>query len=193
LYAGTDEGKVWGTRDGGLTWNDLSSGLAPGRWVSRVVAGAFDEGTVYVAQNGYRDDEFTPYLWRSTDYGKTWESLAAGLPAEPVNTGREDAKARHLLYVGTDMGALVSLDSGKTWTALAAGLPHVPVHDLAVHPREGDLVLATHGRSVYVAEAAPLRRLSADVMGKAVFAFPIKAAPGDPSRGYGEHPWITSP
>src|SRR5262249_51244372 len=72
-----------------------------------------------------------------------------------------------------------------------AGLPHVPVHDLQVHPREGDLVLATHGRSVYVAEAAPLRKLTPEVMGKAVHAFPIKSVPGDPNRGYGEHPWIT--
>ena len=193
LYAGTDEGKVWGTRDGGLSWTDLSSGLAPGRWVGRVVASSFDEGTVYVTQSGYRDDEFAPYVFRSTDFGRTWESLAAGLPAEPVNTIREDPKARPLLYVGTDMGVFVSLDSGKTWTAMASGLPHVPVHDLQVQPREGDLVLATHGRSVYLTEAAPLRKLTPDVMARAVFAFPIKSAPGDPGRGYGEHPWITWP
>jgi len=193
LYAGTDEGKVWLTRDGGLNWSDLSGGLAPGRWVTRVVTSSFDEGTVYVSQSGYRDDEFTPYVFRSTDYGKTWESLAAGLPTEPVNTVREDPKAKNLLYVGTDMGVFVSLDSGKTWTAMAGGLPHVPVHDLQVHPREGDLVLATHGRSVYLTEAAPLRKLTPDVMGKAVFAFPVKDVPGDPGRGYGEHPWITWP
>jgi hypothetical protein len=132
-------------------------------------------------------------VFRSTDYGATWESLAAGLPPEPVNTVREDPKAKNLLYVGTDMGVFVSLDSGKTWTAMAGGLPHVPVHDLQVHPREGDLVLATHGRSVYLTEAAPLRKLTPEVMGKAVFAFPIKDVPGDPSRGYGEHPWITWP
>ena len=193
LYAGTDEGKVWLTRDGGLNWTDLSSGLAPGRWVTRVVASSFDEGTVYVSQNGYRDDEFSPYVFRSTDYGKTWQSLAAGLPAEPVNTVREDPKAKNLLYVGTDMGVFVSLDSGQTWMAMAGGLPHVPVHDLQVHPREGDLVLATHGRSVYLTEAAPLRKLTPEVMGKAVFVFPIKDVPGNPSRGYGEHPWITWP
>jgi photosystem II stability/assembly factor-like uncharacterized protein len=138
--------------------------------VTRVVASSFDEGTVYVSQSGYRDDEFTAYLFRSTDFGKTWESLAAGLPAEPVNTVREDPKAKNLLYVGTDMGVFVSLDSGKTWTAMAGGLPHVPVHDLQVQPREGDLVLATHGRSVYLTEAAPLRKLTPEVMGKAVFA-----------------------
>lgn len=193
LYAGTDDGKVWGTRDAGITWSDLTAGLAPGRWVTRVVASAHDEGTVYVSQNGYRDDDFAPYVFRSTDYGRTWESLAAGLPAEPVNTVREDAKGKNLLYVGTDAGAFVSLDRGQAWTALLGGLPHVPVHDLAVHPREGDLVLATHGQSVYVADAAPLRALTPEVMAKPLHAFKVKKVPGDWSRGYGEHPWITWP
>jgi photosystem II stability/assembly factor-like uncharacterized protein len=191
LWAGTDEGKVWGTRDGGATWTDLSAGLAPGRWVTRVAASAFEEGTVYVSQSGYRNDEFAPYVWRSSDYGRTWESLAAGLPAEPVNTVREDPRARHLLYVGTDVGAFVSLDQGRTWHVLTGGLPRVPVHDLLVHPREGDLVVATHGRSVFVAEAAPLRRLTPAQMGKPLVALPVKDAEANPRRGYGEHPYIT--
>ncbi len=112
IYAGTDEGKVWGTRDGGATWTDLSKGLARDRWVTRVLASSFDEGTVYATQSGYRNDEFAPYVFRSTDYGKTWQSLAAGLPAEPVNVIREDPKAKHLLYLGTDSGVFVSLDRG---------------------------------------------------------------------------------
>jgi photosystem II stability/assembly factor-like uncharacterized protein len=193
LYAGTDEGKVWGTRDGGLTWSDLSAGLAPSRWVTRVIASAHDEGTVYVAQNGYRNDDFAAYVYRSTDFGRAWEPLAAGLPAEPVNTVREDPKAAHLLYVGTDAGVFVSLDKGASWTAMATGLPHVPVHDVQVHPREGDLVVGTHGRSVYVAEAAPLRKLTPEVMAKALHAFPIKSVKSGPNRGYGDHPWITWP
>lgn len=193
LYAGTDDGKVWVTRDGGATWTDVTAGLAAGRWVTRVLASAHDEGTVYVSQNGYRDDDFAAHVFRSADYGRTWESLTAGLPAEPVNTVREDPKDKDLLYVGTDMGAFVSLDRGKAWIALTGGLPHVPVHDLAVHPREGDLVLATHGQSVYLAEAAPLRALTPEVMGKPLHAFKAKKAPGDWGRGYGEHPWITWP
>lgn len=193
LYAGTDEGKVWGSRDGGLTWVDLSAGLAPSRWVTRVIASAHDEGTVYVAQNGYRNDDFAPYLFRSTDFGRTWESLAGGLPAEPVNSVREDPKAAHLLYVATDTGVFVSLDKGAGWMAMAGGLPHVPVHDVQVHPREGDLVVATHGRSVYVAEAAPLRKLTPEVRAKALHAFAIKAVKSDADRGYGDHPWITWP
>ena len=191
LWVGTDEGKVWSTKDGGASWTDVSKGLAPDRWVTRVVASAFDEGTVYVSQNGYRNDDFAPYLFRSTDHGATWSSLAAGLPNEPVNVVREDPKAKHLLYVGTDVGVFVSLDRGATWTAMAGGLPHVPVHDLAVHPREGDLVLGTHGRSVYVADAAPLRKLTEEARKKDLVAFPVKKAQWERRRGYGQSPWTT--
>jgi photosystem II stability/assembly factor-like uncharacterized protein len=189
IYAGTDEGKVWGTRDGGATWADLSKGLAKDKWVTRVVASVFDEGTVYVSQNGYRDDEFAPYVFRSTDFGRTWQSLAAGLPAEPVNTVREDPKAPHLLYVGTDAGVFVSLDRGANWMALAGGLPRVAVHDLAVQPREGDVVLGTHGRSVLVAEAAPLRKMKDGLPKEALVAFPVKSMKLSARRGYGENPY----
>ena len=191
LWVGTDEGKVWLTKDGGAAWKDVSKGLAPDRWVTRVVASAFDEGTVYVTQNGYRNDEWTAYVFRSTDYGETWTSLAKGLPPEPVNVIREDPKAKDLLYVGTDLGVFVSLDKGETWLAMTGELPHVPVHDLAVQPREGDLVLGTHGRSVFVAEAAPLRKLSSDVRKKDLYAFSVKPATWNRFRGYGEHPWVT--
>ena len=187
LFVGTDEGKVWGTRDGGATWKDLSKGLAKERWVTRVVASVHDEGTVYVAQSGYRNDDFAPYLWRSTDFGATWASIAASLPAEPVNTVREDPKAKHLLYAGTDLGAFVSLDRGATWNALAGGLPHVPIHDLAIHPKEGDVVLGTHGRSAFVAEAAPLRELTPEVQSKPLHAFRVKSATWERGRGYGEN------
>jgi len=189
IYAGTDEGKVWGTRDGGASWTDLSRGLAKDRWVTRVLASAFDEGTVYATQSGYRDDEFAPYVFRSTDYGKTWQSLAAGLPAEPVNVIREDPKAGHLLYLGTDTGVFASLDRGSTWTAMTGGLPRVAVQDLVVEPRSGDLVVGTHGRSIFVAEAAPLRKLKEGVPSDALRAFPVKPIKESLRRGYGENPW----
>ena len=185
LYAGTDEGKVWGTRDGGATWKDLSKGLAKDRWVTRVVASAHDAGTVYVSQNGYRNDDFAPYAWKSTDFGATWTSIAAGLPNEPVNSVREDPKAAHLLWAATDVGAFVSLDRGATWNAVTGGLPHVPVHDLAIHPKEGDVVLGTHGRSAFVADAAPLRELTPEVAKKDLHAFQVKSAPWERRRGYG--------
>jgi photosystem II stability/assembly factor-like uncharacterized protein len=190
IWVGTDEGKVWGTRDGGANWTDLSAGLAKAKWVTRVTASFFEEGTVYVTQSGYRDDDFAPYVFRSTDYGKTWQSLASGLPAEPVNVVREDPKARHLLYIGTDGGVFVSLDRGSSWKAMAGGLPHVAVQDLVVQKREGDLVVGTHGRSVYVAEAAPLRKLTPAVVNQKLHAFPVKTIKISPRRGYGEDPWF---
>ena len=189
LYAGTDEGKVWGSRDGGASWTDLSKGLARDRWVTRVIASSFDEATVYVTQSGYRNDEFSAYVFRSTDYGKTWQSLAASLPAEPVNVIREDPRARHLLYLGTDSGVFVSLDRGATWTAMAGGLPRVAVQDLVVEPKSGDLVVGTHGRSVFVAEAAPLRRVKGGAASDPLIAFPVKPVKESLRRGYGENPW----
>ncbi len=189
LWVGTDEGKVWATRDGGAVWTDVSRGLARGKWVTRVFASSFDEGTVYVTQSGYRDDDFTAYVFRSTDYGKTWQSLAAGLPAESVNVIREDPKARHLLYLGTDGGVFVSLDRGASWKAMAGGLPHVAVQDLVVQKRTGDLVVGTHGRSVYIAEAAPLRKLEGGVLSASLHAFDVRPVLSSPRRGYGEDPW----
>lgn len=189
LYAGTDEGRVWGTRDGGATWADLSKGLARDRWVTRVLASSFDEGTVYATQSGYRNDEFSSYVFRSTDYGRTWQSLAAGLPAEPVNVIREDPKAKHLLYLGTDSGVFVSLERGATWTPMTGGLPRVAVQDLVVEPRSGDLIVGTHGRSIFVAEAAPLRKLKEGTASEALRAFPVKPIKESLRRGYGENPW----
>ncbi len=187
LYVGTDEGKVWGTRDGGTTWKDLTKGLAKDRWVTRVVASAHDEGRVFVSQSGLRNDDFAPYVWTSSDFGATWTPIAAGLPNEPVNSVREDPKASHLLWAATDAGAFVSLDRGSTWNALTGGLPLVPVHDLAIQPKEGDVVLGTHGRSAFVAEAAALRELTPQVAKKALHAFKVKPATWERRRGYGEN------
>jgi hypothetical protein len=163
--------------------------LARDRWVTRVLASSFDEGTVYATQSGYRNDEFAPYVLRSTDYGRTWQSLAASLPAEPVNVIREDPKAKHLLYLGTDSGVFVSLDRGASWTPMTGGLPRVAVQDLVVEPRSGDLVVGTHGRSIFVAEAAPLRKLKDGTASEALRAFPVKPIKESLRRGYGENPW----
>ncbi|MEN6561894.1 MAG: hypothetical protein ABFD52_14080 [Acidobacteriota bacterium] len=153
LYAGTDDGRLWMTRDGGKAWTEISAGLAPGKWMSRVVASAYRLGTVYLAQNGKRDDDFTPYVWRSTDYGKTWTSLAGGIPVGPVNVIREDPVDENILYAGTDMGVYVTVDGGKTWAVLGGNLPTVYVHDLIVHPRDNIIVIATHGRGMWALDA----------------------------------------
>jgi len=157
IYVGSDDGLVHVTRDGGLTWTNVTQGLAPDRYVSRVIASQHTDGVAYATQTGYRNDDWTAYLFRTSDYGKTWTSIKGNLPDEPVNVIREDPAHPEILYIGTDLGVWVSLDTGKTWQALT--LPHVPVHDLLVHPRERELVVATHGRSIYIVDARPIEAL----------------------------------
>ena len=153
IYSGTDDGRLWVTKDGGKAWAEITAGLAPGKWMSRVVASAYKLDTVYLTQNGKRDDDFTPYVWRSTDYGKTWTSISAGIPVGPVNVIREDPVRANILYVGTDMGVYVTTDGGKTWMALGADLPTAYVHDLIIHPRDNVIVIATHGRGMWALDA----------------------------------------
>jgi photosystem II stability/assembly factor-like uncharacterized protein len=157
LYAGTDDGRLHVTKDGGKTWAEITKGLAPKRWISKVAASAFDEGTVYAAQNGKRDDDFAAYLWKSTDFGATWKSLAAGIPLGPINVIAEDPANPRILYVGTDIGAYVSLDGGATWDVLGGNLPTNYVHDIVVHPRDRVIVAATHGRGMWVMDAVPVQ------------------------------------
>jgi len=153
IYAGADDGRLWVTKDGGKAWTEITAGLAPGKWMSRVVASAYELGAVYLAQNGKRDDDFTPYVWKSTDYGKTWTSLAKGIPVGPVNVVREDPVRKDILYVGTDMGVYVTTDGGKTWMVLGGNLPTVYAHDLIIHPRDNVIVIATHGRGMWALDA----------------------------------------
>ncbi|HVP90939.1 MAG TPA: hypothetical protein VMS75_06950 [Terriglobales bacterium] len=156
IYAGTDDGRVWVTKDGGKAWTEITAGLPYQKWVSRLAASAYDLGTVYMTQNGKRDDDFTPYVWKSTDFGKTWTTIAKGIPVGPVNVIREDPVDRNILYVGTDMGVYVTKDGGKTWLALGAGLPTCYVHDLIIHPRDNVIVIATHGRGMWALDANPI-------------------------------------
>ena len=157
LYAGTDDGRLHVTRDGGKTWTEITRGLQPKRWVSKVAASAFDEGTVYAAQNGKRDDDFSAYLWKSTDYGATWKSLAGNIPLGPINVIAEDPTSAKVLYVGTDVGVYVTVDGGASWEVLGANLPTNYVHDIVVHPRDRVIVAATHGRGMWAMDAAPVQ------------------------------------
>jgi hypothetical protein len=161
IYAGTDDGKVHVTKDGGKAWNEIMAGLPYQKWVSRIVASAYNVGTVYMTQNGKRDDDFTPYVWKSTDFGKTWTSIAANIPIGPVNVIREDPVNKDILYVGTDMGVYVTTDGGKAWNTIGANLPAAYVHDLIVHPRDNVMVVATHGRGMWVIDVEPINKKSA--------------------------------
>jgi photosystem II stability/assembly factor-like uncharacterized protein len=157
LYAGTDDGRLHLTKDGGKTWTEITKGLQPKRWIAKAVASAFDEGTVYIAQNGKRDDDFTPYLWKSSDYGTTWKSIVANIPLGPINVIAEDPTSAKILYAGTDLAVYVSVDGGTSWEVLGANLPTSYVHDIVIHPRDRMIVAATHGRGMWVMDAVPVQ------------------------------------
>ena len=179
IWVGTDDGKVQLTQNHGGTWTDLtpalvSAGAKADRWVSRVFASPFDAGTAFVSKTGFRNDDFAPYLYKTTDYGKNWTSIAGNLPNYPINVVVQDRKNRDLLIVGNDVGVFVSINGGGAWTRLKANLPDVAVHDLTIHPRENDLVMATYGRALWTGDITPLQELSAQVMDKPVHLFDIE-------------------
>jgi hypothetical protein len=158
IYAGADDGYIHVTRDDGATWARIDGAL-PKMWVSRVEASLHERGRVYASMTGYREDDFSTYLFVSEDFGETWTSISANLPMESVNVVREDSTDPDIVYVGTDLGVFVTLDRGSSWHSLSATLPTASVQDLVVHPRDGEIVIGTHGRSVWVADLAAVRAL----------------------------------
>ena len=182
LLVGTDDGNVQWTKDGGKTWTEVGGRMAglPSAggarlWVSRVELSHHDPKTAWVAFTGYREDDFAPYVYRTRDGGETFQEVTGGLPDAPVNVVRESPRSKDVLFLGNDGGAFFSIDGGDHWQRLASGLPTVSVLDLAVHRRERELVLATHGRGLFVVDVTALEQLSAERLAAAAFLF----APGD--------------
>ncbi len=155
LYVGTDDGHVHVTMDDGKTWTELTKTLpfTARKWVSRLVASKYDDATVYLAQRGREDDDFAPYLWKSTDYGKSWKSIVGNIPAGSVNVIREDPTAPNLLYAANEFGVYVSTNGGQKWNVLGANLPTVEVSDLQIQPRDNVIVIATYGLGMWVMDA----------------------------------------
>jgi photosystem II stability/assembly factor-like uncharacterized protein len=176
LWAGTDDGNVWVTRDNGNAWVKLNDKVPgnPGYWVSRVAASNSDPGTAYVCYSGFRNDDFRPFIFKTTDYGQTWASIAGDLAEGPVNVVREDVRNPNLLFAGTDFGVYATIDGGLHWTKMKNNMPTQPVHDLKIQPRENDLIVATHGRGAFIADISPIQELSAEVLAKDVHLFAIK-------------------
>ncbi|MDX5422857.1 MAG: glycosyl hydrolase, partial [Hymenobacteraceae bacterium] len=183
---------------------NISKKLPQNMWVSTVVASNHSENRVYTSLNGYRWDDFTPYLYVSEDNGKKWERLGTNLPAEAINVVKEDPKNANLLYVGTDHGLYISLDRGKTFMQMRKGMPAVSVHDVVVHPRDNDLIVGTHGRSIYIANVDHLQQLTPEIQNQKLhlFAFqPVNynsrwgqkwGAWGEATEGSLEIPFYTS-
>jgi photosystem II stability/assembly factor-like uncharacterized protein len=169
LWVGTDDGNIQLSRDGGATWTEVGVYIPDGSreyYVSRVEASRHDPATAYASVDGHRHDDFRPYVYVTRDYGSTWTSISGNLPATGnVNTVRQDPKNRSLLYAGTEFGFFLSLDEGTTWKRFMNNLPVVRIDDVLVHPRDNDLVLATHGRSIQVLDdITPLQQLTDEIL-----------------------------
>ncbi len=194
IWVGTDDGKVQLTQNHGGAWTDVTAALASAgapvdQWVSRVFASPHDAGTAFVSKNGFRNDDFAPYLYKTTDYGKSWTPIKGNLPDAPINVVVQDRKNTDLLAVGNDIGVFVSIDGGASWSRLKANLPTVAVHDLTIHPRENDLVLGTYGRAFWAGDISPLQELNARVFDQAAHLFDIepRARYGFSTQGMNYH------
>ncbi len=202
-YAGADDGRVHVSRDGGGHWTDLTGrfpGLPSHAPAVALVASAFAEGTAYAAFDNHEADDYEPYLYVTPDFGGSWSSLASTLPpGQVVNCITEDPRNPDVLYLGTESGLFLSLDRGRHWRRVENNLPTVPIDEIGVHPRDNDLLLATHGRSIWILDDVSPIQEAAEAMGARAYLFSIDPAaqirmkndfagyPGD-RRFWGENP-----
>ncbi len=181
IWLGTDDGNVQLTLDEGKNWKNVRNNfpnVPPFTWVTQVEASHFDPAMAYVAFDGHRDNVFKPFVFKTTDYGKTWIDIASNLPEnEVIRVIREDTKNKSLLFLGTETGVWYSLNAGKEWHRLNEGMPTVSVYDLVIHPRENDLIAATHGRSLFILDdISPLQQLTPTIAAGKAWLFHQKPA-----------------
>ena len=174
IYTGSDDGLIQRTDNGGGSWEVISKNQPQNLWVSRVIASKFNKNRVYATLNGYRSDDFTPYIYVSEDKGASWKNISANIPASPVNVIIEDTENENMLYVGTDNGLYVSLNNGNSWESFTNGMPYVAVHDLVIQKEAKHLLIGTHGRSIYKADIAQLQNLTPEVLKKELFVYPLE-------------------
>jgi photosystem II stability/assembly factor-like uncharacterized protein len=203
IFAGTDDGRLWITHNDGGEWIELTDrvpGVPAGTYVSRIAPSNHDVSRFYVTFDNHRTNDFTPYVYVTDDDGQTFRSIVAGLPTgsiDFVHVITEDPHNENLLFVGTDLAAYVSTDRGGSWTRFMNGMPAVPVHDLKIHPRDRELIAATHGRALWIVNIAPLEQLTDQVLadGAHLFEPPTAFQFGQRARGgesYGQA-WFARP
>ena len=174
IYVGSDDGLIHVTKNGGKTWRNISGNLPKELWVSNVFASNHDEKIIYLSLDGYRWDNFSPYVFMSKNYGKTWESISSNLPDSPINVVIEDNVNEDILYIGNDHGVYISFDQGKTWEPFSNGLTSAAVHDLVIQEDEQHLLVGTHGRSIYLADISLIQDHAIDNQQADIKIFDIK-------------------
>ncbi|KPK78431.1 MAG: hypothetical protein AMS25_15425 [Gemmatimonas sp. SM23_52] len=180
VWVGTDDGNLQVTRDDGANWTNVVRnvrGLPRNTWVSHVEASRHDEAAAYVTFDGHRTGDMTTYVYRTRDYGRTWESLATEDIEGYAHVIKEDLENPDLLFLGTELGLYIGVDSGQSWARFATGFPKVAVRDLAIHPREHDLIIGTHGRGIWILDdITPLRALTPEVLEADLALLPTRPA-----------------
>lgn len=176
IWAGTSDGKVQMTSNGGTSWIDHTSkltklGARVDGYVSRVLPSAHSAGRAYVSKSGYKFDDLKPYLYRTEDYGSTWKSISAGLPEKPINVIFEDQRNQDLLFVGNDTGVFATIDGGVHWVKMNNNMPNVPVFDIQIQPRDRDLILGSYGRDFWITNISALEQLTPAVLTQDVHLF----------------------
>ena len=192
LYTGSDDGVIQLSKNGGASWDIITNNLPKGLWVSRIEASKFHKNRVYATLNGYRFDDFNAYVFQSNDYGTTWTNITSNIAPSPVNVIKEDTENEQVLFVGTDNGLYVSFNQGASWEVFSNNLPNVAIHDLAIQKRDKELVIGTHGRSIYKINIAAFQLFSADIAAKAIHIFPIKSVKHSASWGRTWSQWRTA-
>lgn len=175
IYTGSDDGLVQVSQNGGGSWENISTSLPKKMWVSRIVASKHKKERVYVSLNGYRWDDFIPYIYTSDDYGKTWKSISSNIPLSSVNVILEDSSNENLLFAGTDNGVYVSFNRGNSWEVFQNGIPNVAVHDLVIQSKAKHLLVGTHGRSIYKANISALQQMNTEIIGKDLYIFKLES------------------
>lgn len=192
IYSGSDDGLVHVTKNAGGSWEQISNSFPKDLWVTKVIASKHKKERVYATLNGYRWDDFKVYIYKSDDYGKNWKSISSNIPMAAVNVIREDPKNENILYVGTDNGAYVSFNQGISWEAFSKGLNTVAVHDIVIQPEAKDLLLGTHGRSIYKTSIANLQQMNAENLKNGITLFDLPTKIVSPDWGTKSSSWSTT-